>query len=247
MFLTDAELIKNQQIAKNTFCFSLKNEKIAKKIKPGQFVNILVEGFSLRRPFSVCETKNDIFKIVFKVKGAGTKKMSSQKPGEILNILAPLGNGFKPIEKKDCFLLIGGGVGSAPLLELCKKINKKSTKVLLGFNKEEEIILKNQFEKYSTLTICTKEKSHFKTGFVTDFVLDYVKNFKINRIAACGPNIMLEKIISIAQKNNIFCEASFEERMACGIGACLACQKIIEKNGEKFVFHVCKDGPVFSF
>ena len=245
MIYEKAELIKKTKLKENVFSIILNCKEIEKKATPGQFANILIEGFTLRRPFSICEIEKDQINIVFNVKGKGTKKMASWQEGKSVNIIAPLGKGFAPLKKEEKILLVGGGIGLAPLLCLCKKEHNITT--LAGFNSREDIILKEEFKKFGDFLICTKDGSLGEKGFVTDYVKKYVKKYGITRIASCGPNQMLEKVLKIAKEGKIFCEISLEERMACGIGACLCCQHILNENSNKKIVHVCKDGPVFKF
>lgn len=243
MNINYATLIKKTMLNKNTFSFVLKPSNFTFNLAPGQFINILVENLTLRRPFSVCEIKEYEFRIVFKVCGKGTNEMSKWEPGRKINIMWPLGKGFRKINKTDKMLLIGGGIGVAPLLELSKQSTFCST--LVGFNTKEEIILYDEFKKYGELSVCTKDGSFGNKGLVTDFIIEKIKKFKINRIAACGPEKMLEKVATIARKEKIFCEISLEERMGCGFGACLGCKHIFKIDNIEKSLHICKDGPVF--
>ena len=244
MNINYAFLIKKTMLNKNTFSFILKPHNFTFNLTPGQFVNILVEDLTLRRPFSVCEVKEYEFRIVFKVCGKGTTKMSRWEPGRKINIMGPLGKGFKKLNATDKILLIGGGIGLAPLLELSKQSTFCST--LAGFNTKEEIILYDEFKKYGELYVCTKDGSFGNKGLVTDFIIEKIEKFKINRIAACGPEKMLEKVATIAKKEKIFCEISLEEQIECGFGACLGCKHIFKLNNTEKSLHVCKDGPVFA-
>ena len=246
MFQTDAKLIKKEKLKSNVFSFWLECKKISEYSKPGQFVNVLVEDCTLRRPISICEIEKNLIRIVFVVRGKGTKKISTFQTDKYVNLIGPLGKWFSLHEKtKENALLIGGGIGCAPLLELQKKLNKSIS--LLGFNKKEDIILAKDFEKYGELLIYTVDGSYGEKGFVTKNLEKIIRERNIKIIAACGPEKMLEAIILIAKKMKICCEISFEERMACGIGACLCCQKILNITGEKKIFHVCSDGPVIHF
>ncbi len=239
MVVKISKLIKKQSLTKNIFSFLLECEEISKLANPGQFINILVGNLPLRRPISVCEIDKNLIRIVFKVRGKGTAIMSKWQEGENINIMGPLGHGFSKTSSQDRLLLIGGGVGLAPLLQLAKTAEYVHT--LAGFNTKEEIILKDDFEKYGEMTVATNDGSFSKKGIVTEFISPIIENDAITRIAACGPEQMLDAVATIAKKNKVFCEISVEERMGCGIGACLCCHKIINKKA----VHVCKDGPVF--
>ena len=243
-FNLKAKLVKKEALKKGTFSFLLDAGDLYKSIKPGQFINILVEGFTLRRPISICEIKNKMLRIVFNVKGKGTKEMSNWQKGRYIDIVAPLGNGFSNINKNEKILLVGGGIGLAPLLELSK--NYEFVKILAGFKSKEDIILKYDFEKYGEFIVCTQNGSFGKEGLVTDHVLKTIKNYGIEKIAACGPMPMLKKIAHISKINNIACYVSLEQRMACGIGACLGCAISTTKNNTKTNLYICKDGPIFN-
>ncbi len=243
MIKTTAKLIKKKELAKNVFSFHLECLEIANLAKAGQFINILVEGFTLRRPISICEITKDGVRIVFSVRGKGTKKMASWQEEKEIDILAPLGNGFSNSTKKDSILVIGGGLGVAPLLEVFKNNSKKIA--LLGFNNDEDVILEEDFKKYGKTILYTKEGKNFEKGLVTKDLETIIKKENVNKIKACGPEKMLDAIKLVAKENKIHCEISLEERMGCGFGACLCCQKLMEKNDEIISFHVCKDGPVF--
>lgn len=245
MIQTNAFITKKEQLAKNIFLISLKTKIIANLAKPGQFVNILIENCTLRRPFSICEVLNDTVNIAFKVKGKGTQQMATWQVSKKVNLLGPLGNGFLTPTKTDNVLLIGGGIGCFALLELAKKSPNCHT--ILGFNTANEIILKNEFEKYSSVSIFTKNGSAGTKGLVTNSLKNLISTKKFNRIASCGPMPMMKAIYEITKQfQKIKFEVCLEERMACGIGACLGCQCKIKKNDQIKSKHVCCDGPVFE-
>jgi len=204
--------------------------------KPGQFVNIRLDGLYLRRPVSVCDCEKDELTIVYKVVGKGTQLMSEYESGVKLDLLTGLGNGFDIKKSGDKPLLIGGGVGVPPMYLLCKKLieaGKKPT-VILGFNTAKEIFYKEKFEELGVETIVTTvDGSYGIKGFVTDAVkeLEYTYYF------CCGPMPMLKAVYSTCEKDG---QLSFEERMGCGFGACRGCScKTI--TGYK---RICTEGPV---
>ena len=227
----------------------LENEKIAKDImkmvlsgdtdsltKPGQFINIKLEGKYLRRPISVCDWSKDTVTIIYKIVGSGTEQMAEIKAGEKLDILNGLGNGFDTTLSGDNPVLIGGGVGIPPMYGVCKElINQgKSVKVILGFNSKEDVFYKDEFEALGAeVFIATADGSMGTKGFVTDVLkdLDYSYFF------TCGPMPMFKAIENIAKTSGQY---SFEERMGCGFGACMGCS-CKTKYGNK---RICKDGPV---
>ena len=245
MFKTISLLTEKEYLAEDTYLFKLYCPKVAKYAKPGQFIHIYVDNtFTFRRPISICKIEKNNIKIVFKIKGKGTKKMAEWDIGKEIDILAPLGRGFCSLNPKDKVLLVGGGIGLAPLLCICNNVNY--FKSILGFNCKKDIILKNSFEKYGDVLICTKDGSIGEKGVVTDFLETTLKTKKFNKIFSCGPQNMLQKVAEISKRLNIFCEISVEQRMACGIGACYGCQCLILKDKKITSAHVCKDGPIFN-
>lgn len=205
---------------------------------PGQFINILLDGFYLRRPISVYDSGANFVKIIYKVVGKGTQKMSELKRGETLDVLLGLGNGYDILKSGKRPLLIGGGVGVPPLYKLAKKLIKKgcSPWVILGFNTSEEIFCKGEFENLGIKTyVTTADGSEGIRGFVTDAMdmEDY------SYVYTCGPLPMLKAVYEKSETSGQF---SFEERMGCGFGACMGCS-CKTKYGNK---RICKDGPVLE-
>lgn len=203
----------------------------------GQFVNLLIDGFFLRRPISVCDKDRESFTIVYKVVGRGTEKLSKMQKGDKLDILTGLGNGYDESLSGETPLLIGGGVGVPPLYLLCKNLiaqGKKPT-VILGFNTKEEIFLKDEFESLGVKTlVATADGSFGSKGLVTD-ALKHVDDY--SHFFTCGPEPMLKAVFAATETDGQF---SFEERMGCGFGACMGCScKTV--TGYK---RICKEGPV---
>ena len=204
--------------------------------RPGQFVNIKLDGLYLRRPISVCDCSENTLKIIYKVVGKGTEQMSGMKEGKTLDILTGLGNGFNIAKAGDKPVLIGGGVGVPPMYLLCKKLIEKGAKpaVILGFNTSSEIFYKEEFEKLGVKTVVTTvDGSEGIKGFVTDALKDTDYSYYF----ACGPMPMLKAVYNTCKTSG---QLSFEEKMGCGIGACMGCScKTI--TGYK---RICRDGPV---
>lgn len=204
---------------------------------PGQFVEIALPGKFLRRPISVNDYSEGKLTIIYKVVGTGTEQMTGLKPGEKLDVLTGLGNGYDTSLSGDAPVLVGGGVGVPPLYALCKKLlgEGKKPSVILGFNKESEIFLAKEFEALGVPTyIATADGSVGTKGFVTDVLKDLGYTY----FYSCGPMPVfraMEKVVATSG------QYSFEERMGCGFGACMGCS-IQTKSGAK---RVCKDGPVF--
>ena len=230
------EVLKNEQLTETVYRMVLKGDTSA-LVKPGQFVNLLVEGCYLRRPISVYDWDENTVTIIYKVVGEGTEKMSKWQEGYKCDILVGLGNGFDTSKSGDKPLLIGGGVGVPPLYGLCKRLvaeGKKPT-VILGFNEESEIFCKEEFSALADTVITTVDGSVGVKGFVTDAMKDMDYSF----FYTCGPMPMFKAIEKTAVGSG---EYSFEERMGCGFGACMGCS-CKTKYGNK---RICKDGPVLE-
>ncbi len=230
-------VLKNEQLTETVYRMVLQGDTTA-LTEPGQFINLTVEGFYLRRPISVYDWDENTITIIYKVVGEGTEKMAKWEEGFKCDILTGLGNGFSMSRSGDKPLLIGGGVGIPPLYGLCKRLiaqGKKPT-VILGFNKADEIFCKKEFEEIGAQTIVTTvDGSVGVKGFVTDAM----KNLEYTYFYTCGPMPMFKAIEKTAVGKG---EYSFEERMGCGFGACMGCS-CKTKYGNK---RICKDGPVLQ-
>ena len=226
----------------------LKTQNIAKDSKPGQFISVYSNDGSrlLPRPISICGIDGDELRIVYRVVGKGTKEFSTMSAGGELDIQGPLGNGYdinaEYASKKA--IIFGGGIGIPPMLELAKQLNCEKT-IVLGY--KDELFLNKDFEPYGKVVIATEDGSCGTKGNVLDAVME--NNVDGEVIYACGPTPMLRAIKVYALENNMECYVSLEEKMACGIGACLACVcKSKEKDEHSQVNNkrVCKEGPVFN-
>ncbi|MCR4601924.1 MAG: dihydroorotate dehydrogenase electron transfer subunit [Prevotella sp.] len=214
---------------------------------PGQFVEVRVDNEPstfLRRPISinyVDRDRNELWLLVATV-GAGTRRIASLRPGDRLNCLLPLGNGFSPAESGQRVLLVGGGVGVAPLLYQGKVLSERGVHAtfLLGARTSHDLLLLDLFSQYGPVETTTEDGSHGEKGFVTDHSLLTGASFDL--IQTCGPTPMMKSVARYAHQHAIACEASLENLMACGLGACLCC---VEKTTEGNVC-VCKEGPVFN-
>lgn len=224
----------NKQIAKQVFEMILEGDTSYIK-SPGQFINIELEGFYLRRPISICEYGDNFIKIIYKVVGLGTEALSKMQEGKTLDILTGLGNGFKVERAGDRPLLIGGGVGTPPMYELCKELvleGKKPT-VVLGFNSKEDVFYEEEFKVLGAdVYITTVDGSYGTKGFVTDVIKDEYSYYY-----ACGPIPMLKAVYNNVNSDG---ELSLEERMGCGFGACMGCT-CKTKTGS---VRLCQAGPV---
>ena len=205
---------------------------------PGQFINIKLDGFYLRRPISICDYDDNSITIIYKVVGEGTEVMSKMKSGDELDVLCGLGNGFDSSKSFDKPVLIGGGVGVPPMYNLCKKLisEGKTVTVILGFNKKDEIFYEDEFKKLGAdVKVTTVDGTYGTKGFVTDVLTEIEYSY----FYTCGPMLMFNAIESVAVTSGQY---SFEERMGCGFGACMGCS-CKTKYGNK---RICKDGPVLE-
>lgn len=213
-------------LSKNIFDFTIRSREISHIAHPGQFVQIRIPNMPLRRPISLADINvdKDYIRIVFEVKGAGTKFLSQYKEWDNIDILGPLGRGFTmlPLNKK--VYLIGGGIGMPPLLPLAGYYGGNAT-VISGFRNAKSVILDDEFKNFfNNYILCTDDGSAGVKGYVTDVLKQKLKSGeRPDMIYACGPRPMLQKVAELANEYNIECEISMEERMACGIGACLGC------------------------
>ena len=207
-------------------------------VRPGQFVQLQLPGFYLRRPISVCDWDADTLTLIYKVVGEGTKAMTALQPGAALDLLTGLGNGFDTVCCGNKPLLVGGGVGLPPLYGLCKTLLRegKHPHVIMGFNTASEVFLEAEFRALNVpVTVTTADGTCGMKGFVTAALpgLDFDSTF------ACGPEPMLRALYNATDKPGQY---SFEARMACGFGACMGCT-CQTKYGAK---RICKDGPVLQ-
>lgn len=237
------EILSNNKIADRTYEMVLSDKGCGHEVtRPGQFVNIRLDGFFLRRPISVCSWDENSITIIYKTVGAGTEVMSGMKRGQNLDILTPLGNGFDTgladIGQRP--LLIGGGAGVPPMYGLCKDLmaQDKAPVAVLGFNSEKECFYAEKFRELGAETVVTTaDGSAGMKGFVTDAV----KTLEYTYFYACGPEVMLKAIDSTVGSDTDG-QLSFEERMGCGFGACMGCS-CETKYGSK---RICKEGPVLT-
>lgn len=238
-------ILEKKNLAKNTYSLLIDCPEAAAQAVAGQFVHIKVDGFTLRRPISICEIGERTIRIVFDVRGDGTEAMTRLNQGDMIDMIAPLGNGFTLLEPEQEVVVIGGGIGVPPMLETAKHYLHPTA--ILGFRTASAAILEEDFAACGADVItCTDDGSKGLHGFVTDALQSHLTQHKPALICACGPKPMLQGIVALAKQNGIPCEVSLEERMACGVGACLVCACKTVKNGEEFSAHVCKDGPVFK-
>ena len=230
------EIVSNRRLAPNVFEMVLRGDCSA-VAAPGQFVNLRLDGFYLRRPISVCNVDGDALTLIYKVVGRGTEAMSRMQPGEKLDALVGLGNGYSLDECGDRPMLIGGGAGVPPMYLLARRLLARGADVtvVLGFNAREEIFYEEEFRALGAkVVVATADGSYGVRGFVTDAMKQLPAP---SAVCACGPEPMLKAVYNAADVPGQF---SFESRMGCGFGACMGCT-CKTKYGAK---RICKDGPV---
>lgn len=215
--------------------------------QPGQFAHILCGEKVLRRPISICDYQPDtgMLRLVFEVRGEGTLWLSQRQAGEALDVLFPIGHGFELGSSEQKTVVIGGGIGVPPLLYAARHY-EKNTDAILGFRNESACILVDDFRQTTDQTlVSTDDGSVGHHGLVTDLLAKRLKEKPCDLILACGPLPMLKGIAALAQQHDVACQVSLEERMGCGIGACLGCAcRTKTPQGETYT-HVCKNGPVY--
>ena len=246
MIKETAKVVRQQQIDEGIFDMELSFPKGAALAKPGQFIAMYCNDKSklLPRPISICGINKEegTLRVVYRVAGEGTKEFSEMKEGDTLEVMGPLGNGFALKEEKA--IIIGGGIGIPPMLELAKQLNVEKT-VVLGYR--TSTFLKDEFEAVCDVKVATEDGSQGTKGTVNDAIEKYGVEGKV--IYACGPMPMLKALAVYAEEHGMEAQISLEERMACGIGACLGCIcKTKEKGHHTNVNNtrICKDGPVFD-
>lgn len=229
------EIKSNRKLNESTYEMVLSGDGL--DMKAGQFVELSIDGYFLRRPISVCDCKENELTLVYKVVGSGTKTMKTLDFSTKLDTLTDLGNGFDFINSKQP-LLIGGGIGSAPLYKLAKEFNKLGIKptIVLGFRNKNEVFYQKEFESVGNLIIATDDGSFGIKGNAVQVVKS--QNIQFDRYFACGPMIMMKYLSKLSLDGQM----SLEARMGCGFGACMGCS-IMTKQGAK---RVCKEGPVFD-
>ena len=247
-YLLDLRVKSVERIHQRYVLIKLTDDQPLPDMLPGQFVEIRVDGSPstfLRRPISinfVDKANNELWLLVAAV-GDGTKKLAQLQAGDLLNCLLPLGNGFTlPQHQDEKILLVGGGVGVAPLLYMGAEMQLKGCEptFLLGARTKVDLLMLDIFNRYGRVYVTTEDGSEGEKGFVTNHSI--LEQEQFDRISTCGPTPMMKAVARLAKDKGIACEVSLENLMACGLGACLCC---VEKTTEGNVC-VCKDGPVFD-
>ncbi len=272
MYQIKAKIILNKKIIPEHYKICLDAPEIAGEAKPGQFVHIRArEGYDplLRRPFSIHKSQGEKIEILYKVVGKGTQLLSRKKIGKKIDILGPLGQGFKVNPGLEKVILVAGGIGVAPLYFLAERLagythwkaekgskrqsiindssinkNQLDILVLLGAETKEKILCLEDFKNLNVkIEIATEDGSESFKGLVSDLFFQLLsKESQVNLVCACGPALMLKRIAELNYRYKIPCQVSLEQRMGCGIGACLGCTI----KGQTGYLRVCRNGPVFE-
>lgn len=236
------KLISKKEIAPGMFDFVVECPELAQKAQAGQFAHVAVEGKTLRRPISICDADENTIRLVFEVRGEGTEIIAKTKEGEFLDVLAPLGKGFN-ISREKKIAFVGGGIGVPPLLFSAKQA--ENAIAIIGFRNKDAVILEEDLKRVcQKVYVTTDDGSYATRGFVTQPLEEIIDT--VDLVCACGPIPMLKAVAKIAKEHGRECQISLEERMGCGIGACLACACKTKKDGKETYKHVCKHGPVFN-
>ena len=268
------EIIENTRLTDNVFSLTVKCDEIAGKACAGQFLHIKCgDERLLRRPISICDAQDGSVRCVFEVKGEGTRWLSERCRGEWLDILGPLGSGYilpegsKGGDGSECpegyegnIIVIGGGIGVPPMLFAAKsarggfkavKGDISSEKVqitaILGFRDAKRLILEDEFEALcDNVIITTDDGSLGYHGAVTAPLAGLLEAGGVNAVLACGPRAMLSAVAGLCSQHDVPCQVSLEERMGCGVGACMVCSCATVIDGKEHMSRVCKDGPIFN-
>ena len=246
-------VLLNEQVSSQVKRMLIKVPAIAAQAQPGQFVHVKKEPSVnfLRRPFSIADVDADkgILTLIYRIVGKGTEEYAQMKQGDVMSVLGPIGNGFIPtdIEAGAQPLLVGGGVGIAPLIYLSRVLKEKGQKpiLLIGGKNEDEVFWTKYLEPYADkIYVTTDDGSVGFKGFTVQLMPQILAAHSVKTIYTCGPMIMMEGVAKLAYEHGIDCQVSMEKRMACGIGVCLGCTfegKLTHKRRK-----VCTEGPVFA-
>jgi dihydroorotate dehydrogenase electron transfer subunit len=245
--IDDFKIVDNKRLTDDLFILELSGNDELHKFKPGQFVQVRIDGSPgtfLRRPISIHDVdyKLNTFKLLIQAAGMGTYTLSQMLPGDSLNLIYPLGNSFTDPLDGERVLLVGGGVGVAPLLFLGKHLNSIGCKSdwLLGFRNKDRIIDLEEYKNIGNIFLTTEDGSEGEKGYVTDHSV--LSGRLYDRIYCCGPDPMMKAVADYCKRNSINCEVSLENLMACGIGICLCCIVSTVRGN----ICTCTEGPVFN-
>ncbi len=242
------KILNISAIAPGVYNLILSAPRIAPAASAGQFVNIICDSYELRRPISICgfDAGLGILRLVFEVRGKGTAWLAQRQAGESLDLIGPLGHGFPLEDASKKAVLVGGGIGTPPLLPVAQFYGGNAA-VITGFRSGNAAILQEDFQAAGARTVlCTDDGSAGFHGFTTQALEAYLKENRVDVVYTCGPKVMMKGVARLAEQAGAVCYVSMEERMGCGVGACLGCTcKTRDNNGEPHMTRVCLNGPVF--
>ncbi len=245
-------ILKNQPLDKDLYEMEFLAPNLVPTCEPGQFIHLLPSSTLdplLRRPISLYDVdrKKETITLLYKVVGKGTMLMTNVESNDYVDIMGPLGNNFT-LKADQNVVLVGGGVGVAPLVYLARRLKEIDCKVTLlhGAENQNQLIKARVEQIGASYKPATMDGSYGYEGFITDLLLEEIDPRDIDFIYTCGPELMMSEVVSFANRNNISGQLSLEEHMACGIGACLGCVRRLRSSDTNYV-KVCKDGPVFNF
>lgn len=240
-------ILKKDRLTDTAYRFVLEAPESAAQVSCGQFAHVAVDAKTLRRPISICDFSRDAgtLTLVLEIRGEGTEWIASRQEGQTLDIIAPLGHGFTLGDTSRRAVLVGGGIGTPPLLSVARAFGGNAT-ALLGFRSADSVILEDDFKSCGAkVHIATDDGSTGHHGYVTQLLAKELAAGDVGVVMACGPMPMLKLTAKACEEAGVECQVSLEERMGCGVGACLVCACAIRRNGQEGYSHVCKDGPVF--
>lgn len=262
MAVLKRKVLSNEEIAPDIFRVRMEIWDEVKSACPGQFIHVRCSSLYdplLRRPFSIHEVNRDTVGILYRVVGKGTVLLSEKKRGDMLDVMGPLGSGFKILPGRGPFVIAAGGMGAAPMIFLAKiisgmvkdsagKFGNADIKVLIGAQTKKLVLCEEDFKKLGcSVEVATDDGSYGREGYVSRLFNELVGKMKPLRVYACGPGAMLREIAIEAFKYKVSCQMSFEARMGCGVGVCLGCVvKMKEPDGSLVYKRVCREGPVFD-
>ena len=248
MICREFEIVSRQEPIPGVFDYKIHCPELVAEASPGQFVHIRCGERSLRRPISICALDRGTgeLRLVFEVRGEGTRELSHLAAGDRMDILGPLGHGFELLDPGARAVVVGGGIGTPPLLEGARHYGERC-QAILGFRSVKNVILDQDFASACGTVVCTDDGSWGVRGTVLPALEAALQGFCPQIVYACGPKPMLKGIQELCARYPVRCQLSLEERMGCGVGACLVCAcKTRAEDGQENYAHVCKDGPVFE-
>ena len=237
-------VLEKKKLTDTVFSLRLEAEALAETAEPGQFLHIKCQDSSvLRRPISICDVTDGVLSVTAEVRGEGTEWLSRRQPGEKLDILGPLGNGFNL--KHENILVVGGGIGAAPMLYAARRAGVRTA--VLGFKTKDSVILTEEYRAVcQQVYITTDDGSYGERGTVLRPLEHLLNTVSCGAVLACGPKPMLKAVAALTASLEIPCQVSLEERMGCGVGACLVCACKTQTEAGEQMKRVCRDGPVFD-